>query len=76
MILKTFELLYSKQYQAWNTRYGDDRQLYCNLYLMVTDALAQKEQFEELSPYIRNAINKRVKTDRKTMDNIISRFPL
>lgn len=64
--------LYAKEYREWNGKYKDDRQLYCNLYEMLVEALEVLSDIE--NNFIWCAFNKEFREELKIMDDIRERF--
>jgi hypothetical protein len=64
--------LYLKKYNEWNCNFQDDRQLFCNMYEILAEALDDMKNIK--NNYIWVGFNYKFAADRETMDNILKRF--
>ena len=64
--------VYGKKYHEWNGKYKDDRQLYCNLYEMLVEALETMKNIK--NNFIWCAFNKEFKEELRIMHDIEERF--
>ena len=64
--------VYGKKYHEWSGKYTDDRQLYCNLYEMLVEALEAIKNIE--NNFIWCAFNKEFKAELGIMHDIEERF--
>lgn len=67
-----FKLFYEDTYKGWHEKHVDDRQLFCNMYEQILEALESVKEID--NAYIKVAINHKLKKDSEILDNIMSRF--
>lgn len=69
--IKFLKLKYEKKAIQWKNE-NDDRKLFSNIYFQIMEAL---EEIKECNnSWIMCAINKQIRDEQKTLDNILNRF--
>ena len=66
------KLMYEEKYNEWNGKYEDDRQLFCNCYKMIMEAL--DNMYHVTSEMVWVGFNRECKDTEKTMDRIMECF--